>query len=354
MLKSTITVRSIGLLWLLTIGLLLLAACAPVAAPSATAPVADTGATDASAVEAEEDCPRPPDMDARFCDYDGDLVADPPRDPADWVEPDTLIFTYTPVEDPAVYREVWSEFIDHLSEVTGKDVEFFAIDSYAAMLEAMRAGRLHIAGFNTGSNPFAVNYAGFVPFAMMAGEDGSFGYEMEIIVPASSDVQSIEELSGRMIAFTEPTSNSGFKAPSALLKAEFDMEEGRDFSATFSGGHDNSILGVVNEDYEAAAVANSVLRRMIARDMLNEDDVRAIYVSQTFPTTGYGHVYNLNPELSEKIREAFFSFEWEGTRLQAEFAQSGEAQFLPITYEEYWAVVRQIDREMGVDYSQPQ
>ena len=64
---------------------------------------------------------------------------------------------------------------------------FFPVQSYAAQYEAMRSGRLHIAGVNTGGNPVAVSCAGFVPFAMMAAGDGSFGYEMEIIVPADSD-----------------------------------------------------------------------------------------------------------------------------------------------------------------------
>jgi phosphonate transport system substrate-binding protein len=332
-----------GTLGVIGIILLLVAACAPVTAPVAEAP--------AEAVVTAEDCPRPAEMDAQFCDADGDLVADAPTDPAAWIDPDTLIFAYTPVEDPAVYAEVWAEFIDHMAEVTGKNVEFFAVDSNAAQLEAMRAGRLHVAGFNTGSNPFAVNLVGFVPFAMMASEDGSFGYEMEIIVPAESPIQAIEDLAGAEVAFTEPTSNSGFKAPSALLQSEFDMVEGRDFSATFSGGHDNSILGVANGDYEAAAIANSVLARMIAREVVDEAAIRSIYTSQTFPTTGYGHVYNLNPELAEKVKEAFFSFEWEGSMLQAEFSESGEAQFIPITYQEYWAVVRQIDQALGVDYT---
>lgn len=325
---------------------MMVTACAPVVAPAA-APAAPAAAP-------EQDCLRPAEMDVRFCDEDDDLVADPPKDPAQWVNPDTIIFAYTPVEDPSVYKGVWEDFINYLAELTGKNVEFFAVDSNAAQLEAMRAGRLHVAGFNAGSNPFAVNFAGFVPFAMMARADGSFGYEMEIIVPASSDVQSIEDLRGRTIAFTEPTSNSGFKAPSALLKAEFDMVEGRDFEATFSGGHDNSILGVANEDYDAAAIANSVMKRMIARGVLTEDQVRSIYKSQTFPTTGYGHVYNLHPDIAAKVKEAFFTFDWEGTSLQAEFSKSGEAQFIPITYKEYWAVIRTIDKEMGVVYVQGQ
>ncbi len=344
---------------LLVLASLVMVACgttpqadAPAPADEPTsAPVAD--AEPAAAAPDAGECARPPEMDARFCDEDGDLVADAPTDPAELVDPDTLIFAYTPVEDPSVYRDAWADFLAHMEEVTGKEVEFFTVDSNAAQLEAMRAGRLHVAGFNTGSNPFAVNFAGFVPFAMMAQEDGSYGYEMEIIVPANSDIQEVTDLEGREIAFTEQTSNSGFKAPSALLSSEFDLVEGTNFSATFSGGHDNSILGIANEDYEAAAIANSVLTRMTDRDVVSADQVRSIYQSDTFPTTGYGYVYNLDPELAEKVREAFFSFDWSGTSLETEFSKSGEAQFIPITYEEYWGVIRQIDAALGVTYTQP-
>ena len=47
------------------------------------------------------------DLSQRFTDADGDMVADAPTDPSKWVDPKTLIFAYTPVEDPAVYVEVW-------------------------------------------------------------------------------------------------------------------------------------------------------------------------------------------------------------------------------------------------------
>jgi phosphonate transport system substrate-binding protein len=224
------------------------------------------------------------------------------------------------------------------------------VQSNAAQIEAMRAGRLHVAGFNTGSNPLAVACAGFRSFAMMAAEDGSFGYEMEIITYPGSGIEEVEDIRGETLAFTSETSNSGFKAPSAILMAEFGMEAGTDFEPTFSGAHDSSILGVANKDYIAASIANSVKGRMIDREVVTEDQLVTIYQSQTFPTTGYGTVYNLAPDLQEKIQEAFFSFDWEGTALAEEFGRNGEDQFIPITFQEDWAVIRTIDEANGVVY----
>jgi phosphonate transport system substrate-binding protein len=290
-------------------------------------------------------------LDSRYADADGDLIADIPTDPSQLVDPDTLIFAYTPVEDPAVYAEAWADFLTHMEEVTGKSVQFFPVQSNAAQIEAMRAGRLHVAGFNTGSNPLAVACAGFRPFAMMAAADGSFGYEMEIITYPGSGIETIEDLKGKQLAFTSETSNSGFKAPSALLQAEYDLVAGTDFEPVFSGKHDNSILGVANKDYPAAAIANSVKSRMIEREVVTADQFNVLYTSQTFPTTGYGVAHNLTPELQDKIREAFFSFDWEGTSLAEEFSKSGEEQFIEITFQEDWAVIRQIDAANGVQYT---
>ena len=289
-------------------------------------------------------------LDSRYTDADGDLVADIPADPSQLVDPDTLIFAYTPVEDPAVYAEAWSDFLTHMEAVTGKKVQFFPVQSNAAQIEAMRAGRLHIAGFNTGSNPLAVACAGFRPFTMMAAADGSFGYEMEIITYPGSGVEKVEDLKGKTLAFTSETSNSGFKAPSALLKAEYGLVAGQDFEPAFSGKHDNSILGVANKDYPAAAIANSVKSRMIERDVVKADQFVTLYTSQTFPTTGYGVAHNLTPELQDKIKEAFSTFTWEGSSLEAEFSKSGESQFIPISFKDNWAVIRQIDAANDVSY----
>lgn len=295
-----------------------------------------------------EDCPHG-SLDVRYCDRNGDLVADPPGDPRLRLDPDVLIFAYTPVEDPAQFRDVWRGFLDHLEGLVSREVRFFPVQSNAAQIEAMRAGRLHIGGFNTGSVPLAVNCAGFVPMTMMARADGSFGYEMELITRQDSDIDAVEDLRGRTLAFTSPTSNSGFKAPSVLLDAEFGLVAGRDFEPLFSGRHDNSVLGVLQGDYEVAAVANQVIDQVLARGVGSREDLRVLYRSQSFPTTGYGVSNRLDPSLAESVRRAFTTFEWAGSALEAEFQE--EDGFIEITYEEHWDVIRTIDVASGVDWS---
>ncbi|WP_405280328.1 phosphate/phosphite/phosphonate ABC transporter substrate-binding protein [Cobetia sp. Ld8] len=290
-------------------------------------------------------------LDSRYNDADGDLVADIPTDASQLKDPSTLVFAYTPVEDPAVYADAWSDFLDYLAEKTGKKVQFFPVQSNAAQIEAMRAGRLHIAGFNTGSNPLAVACAGYRPFTMMAAADGSYGYEMEIITYPGSGIDKVEDIKGKEMAFTSETSNSGFKAPSAILKADYDMVAGTDFTPVFSGKHDNSILGVANHDYVAAAVANSVMGRMEDRGVIEADQIKTLYTSQTFPTTSYGVAYNLTPELQARIKDAFMSFPWEGSSLAAEFSESGEAKFVPISFQKEWEVIRKIDDANNVQYN---
>ena len=103
------------------------------------------------------------------------------------VNPSTIIF-YTPVEDPAVYAKVWDGFE---GESDGQEGRLLPGPILRRANEAMRSGRLHVAGVNTGSNPVRL-LAPVSYFAMMASKDG----EMEIIVPADSKMKSPSDIKG--------------------------------------------------------------------------------------------------------------------------------------------------------------
>ena len=301
-----------------------------------------------TAAFAQEECAQRGALDVMYCDADGDLVADAPTDPSKLKDPSTLVFAYTPVEDPAIYADIWTPFIEHLKTVTGKDVQFFAVQSNSAEVEAMRSGRLHVAGFSTGPTPFAVNLAGVEPFAIMGADDGQFGYKLQVFTQADSDIMEVADLKGKRVAHTSPTSNSGNQAPRALFPA-LGVVPGEDYEVVYSGSHDQSILGVVAGDYDAAPVASEVVNRMVERGLYDPADVRMIWESDPFPTTSYGLANDLTPELKAKIKEAFFTFDFEGTALGEEFA--GVSKFVPITYKEQWAVIRQIQSANGVEYT---
>jgi phosphonate transport system substrate-binding protein len=294
-----------------------------------------------------QDCPRG-DLDARYCDRDGDLVADTPTDPDELLDPKTIIFSYTPVEDPAVWAGIWDRFLGHFAKVVGRKVTFFQVQNYAAQLEALRSGRLHVAGVNAGSTPVAVNCAGFVPLVQMATPAGTWNYVMELIVPAASPVTQVEQLRGKTIAFVSPTSTSGFKAPVQLLEAEFGLTLDRDYASRFTGKHDTSIMGVANEDYEAAAVAGDLVRRMSDRGVLDRTRVRTIYTSAPFPGTAYGVINRLNPALVAKIRAAFMTYDWDDPKLRNEFPEVD--RFVPTSYRTEFEIIRKIDASAGVKY----
>nr|WP_254892434.1 phosphate/phosphite/phosphonate ABC transporter substrate-binding protein [Roseovarius sp. A-2] len=302
----------------------------------------------ASSAFAQADCSNRGALDAMYCDEDGDLVADAPTDASKLQDPSTLVFAYTPVEDPAIYADIWNPFIEHLSEVTGKKVQFFAVQSNSAEVEAMRSGRLHIAGFSTGPTPYAVNLAGNVPFAIMGADDGQFGYKLQVYTQADSDIKEMADLAGKRVAHTSPTSNSGNLAPRALFP-DLGVTPDQDYEVSYSGSHDQSMLGVVAGDYDAAPVASEVVDRMAERGLYDPEGVRIVWESDPFPTTSYGMAHDLTPELKEKIKEAFFSFDFAGTALGEEF--TGVSKFIPITYKDQWAVIRQIQKANGVEYT---
>jgi phosphonate transport system substrate-binding protein len=294
-----------------------------------------------------QECKNRGQLDTLYCDENNDLVADVPTDPKKLRDPSTLVFAYTPVEDPAVYQNVFKPLTDFLAQCTGKRVVYYPVQSNSAEIEAMRSGRLHVAGFSTGPTGFAVNMAGAVPFAAKGTEKGPHGYHLLSIVKKDSPYQKLADLKGKRVAHTSPSSNSGHLAPLVLYPSE-GLKPNEDYKPLMSGGHDKSALGVVSGDYDMAGVASDVFERMITRGTLKADDFRIIFTSPLFPTSSFAHAHDLHPDLSKKIRACFFAFDFPPS-MRKEF--NGDDRFFPITYKDAWKVVREIAGGSGTPYN---
>lgn len=296
---------------------------------------------------AQDNCSNRGQLDTAYCDANGDLVADAPTDPKKWRDPSALVWAYTPVEDPAVYANIFKPFTDHLEKCVGKRIVYYPVQSNAAEIEAMRSGRLHFAGFSTGPTGFAVNMAGAVPFAAKGLGNEVRGYNLLAIVKSSSPYQKLADLKDKKVAHTSPSSNSGNLAPRVLFP-EQGLTPDKDYKPLMSGGHDKSILGVVSGDYDMGAVASDVYDRMITRGTTKADDFRVIYKSPVFPTSSFAYAHDLKPELAAKLKQCFFDFRFPPA-MQKEF--NGDDRFLPITYKVDWAVVREVAEKSGTPYN---
>jgi phosphonate transport system substrate-binding protein len=286
----------------------------------------------------------------KFTDSDGDLVADAPSDASQQVDPPTLYFSYVAKEDPTRYKNAFADLIASITKATGKPVEYVPFETTQDQLSAMREGKLHITSLNTGSVPLGVCEAGFVPVAGLGDDKGSDKYQMEILARADTSIKSIPDLRNHILTLTDLNSNSGCKAPLVLIEGDFGLYPGHDFGIGYSGGHDESIKGLADGSYEAVAVANDVLKREISSGLIKPEQFRSIYKSADFPTASIGYVYNLKPELADKIRHAILDFNWKGTSMERGFQPSGQSQFVPVNYKNDWSLVRMIDDKFGDAY----
>src|SRR5438105_2764142 len=295
---------------------------------------------------AQDTCPHRGDLDSSYCDANHDLVADTPTDPAKLKSPSTLVFTFTPVEDPAVYEKIFRNFTEHLSSCVNRRVVFFQVQSNAAEIEAMRAGRLHVGSFSTGPTAFAVNIAGAVPFALKGSDKGFTANHVIMIVRKDSPYQKLTDLKGKRVAHVAPSSNSGHMAPLALFPKEGLTPE-KDYKLVFSGKHDQSILGVANGDYDAAAVADDVFRRMAERGVIKSEDFRVLYQSPKFPTSAFAHAHHLEPAFRDQMKRRFLNYRFK-PRMQKAFDAD---RFVPVSYEKDWAVVREVASASGEKFN---
>jgi phosphonate transport system substrate-binding protein len=293
------------------------------------------------------------DLADAYLDADGDLTADPPTDSKKWRDPDVLTFSYAPLEEAGAYANIFDDFVNFLSEKTGKQVVQEVMESNSAGLISMRDGKLDIGSFASGTTCYAVNLAGYVPCSVKGWADRAQGYSLAILVRADSPYTEEgwrDEIKGKKVAHANESSNSGHLAPLALLPQE-GVVPGTDYEILFSGSHENSVYGVLDGTYEFACVAarESVFDRMVASGKVNEEDFRILWLSPTFPTSSFGYAYDLHPDLVAKIKEAFNEYEFTA-EMTAAF--TGTDRFFPVTYLRDYNVVRLIAESAGEKFDE--
>lgn len=216
-----------------------------------------------------------------------------------------LNLVYIPQENPEKLIGDITEISSYLEGELGIPVEGFVALDHAAAVEAL------------GNCSADVSFMGGLPYVMaheLVGAEVILGevyrgneiYYGRIFVPADSDIETIEDLEGRSIAFADPISESGYLYPldifvqAGLLDAEDDPQEF--FSSVyFAGGYQQAVEAVINGFVDAAG-ANQYVTLSLQPQQLEE--IRWIAESNPIPSHNVIVRQGLDEDLVEDFTEA--------------------------------------------------
>ncbi|MEY7850098.1 phosphate/phosphite/phosphonate ABC transporter substrate-binding protein [Natrarchaeobius sp. A-rgal3] len=263
------------------------------------------------AMETELDALEPRDEPAH-----GDAPMPIPEDEDEWVEPDTLQISYSAGEDAqAIFTEAFDPILENIEEETGIPAEFAVLDNPAAVVEAMRQGRIHAGTASAGTVPYLVNIGRGRPIATGV-QDGLAGYRIFAIADVDDDdMQHLGDFAGKDIAHAHETSNSGHLAPLALFPdAEpHSLVPGEDYEIHFAGDHQSAARGILAGDYDGSPNASSSFGRAVLDGALDGADFRAVYISPMFLSNPTCLYHALAPDIQDGIRRAYLEYDYEGT-----------------------------------------
>ncbi len=246
----------------------------------------------------------------------------------------------SPKETFGYYRQL----LDYIGERLGREVQFIQRKTYAEINEQLGIGQIDLAFICSG--PYAAGKEIF-DFELIATPQvqKSHFYQSYLIVNKASQFSSIEDLRGRVFAFTDPDSNTGKLVPTYWL---FEMGEQPEtyFSKTiYTYSHDNSILAVAKALVDGAAIDGLIWEYYHQKDPVFTSRTRIIRKSEPYGIPPIVASKHLSSELKDRIRQLFFSMhdDPKGQKILAELMID---KFIA-PKDEWYDTIRQMDLKIA-------
>ncbi|WZY00696.1 phosphate/phosphite/phosphonate ABC transporter substrate-binding protein [Bacillus sp. FSL W7-1360] len=236
----------------------------------------------------------------------------------DGFEPEEkLRVQFVPSQNAETLEATAKPLEDLLEKELGIPVEVGMSTDYTAVTTALGAKQIDV-GFlppNAYVEAKKQGYAEVILQSQRFGvnpEDGSptdelvDSYKAQIVVQADSDIETIEDLKGKTIAFQNSSSAGGYVWPAAsMLDAKVDPRT--DVNAVVIPGHDSALLSLLNGEVEAAATFQD------ARNLLKDDyptvfeETRVIATTKNIPNDTISVRSDMSEKWKDKIAEAFIA-----------------------------------------------
>lgn len=217
---------------------------------------------------------------------------------------------FVPSENVQQVAQNAQPIVEILQKKLAVEVQPFVATDYTGVVEALRANKLDIAFLSPASYVLAKNEAN-VKVILKSHRKGLPYYYAAIITHADSGIRTLRDLRNKTFAFGDPLSTSGHVFPRKMFK-ESGIDPTKDFkSIIYSGGHDATVLAVLNRKVDAGATfANFTDGKDAAwvqylKNPEEQKKIRAIAYSEPIPADNLVVNANLDAALAEKIKGVF-------------------------------------------------
>lgn len=185
------------------------------------------------------------------------------------------------VISPRGTAESYQPLLDYLSQTLDRPVELVQRRTYQETNDLIESGKVDVAFVCTSA--YIVGRDEFGMELLAAPEvEGKSVYYSHLIVPASSGVETISDLAGKVFAFTDPISLTGRVYPTYLVQQLGETPETFFARTFFTYSHDDAIYAVADHVADGASVDSLVYDFALRRDPSLASRVRIIHTSPPF------------------------------------------------------------------------
>jgi phosphonate transport system substrate-binding protein len=163
-----------------------------------------------------------------------------------------LRMMFVPSGDAQMILKGGEEIGRLLQKTTGLHFKTSVATSYAAVIEAMGAGKVDVGWLATFSYVLAHDKYG-VELLLVVQRFGSPFYRGQIMVRAGSGIQDLAGLKGMRFAFVDPASTSGHLYPKTLLLSKGVDPEHFFKKSVFAGSHNAVVLSIYKSEVDGGA-----------------------------------------------------------------------------------------------------
>jgi phosphonate transport system substrate-binding protein len=192
--------------------------------------------------------------------------------------------------------------LDYIADRTGRKIKLVQRKTYSEIDQLLASGGIDLAFICSGPYTADKDRFGFEAIVIPEIRRSSV-YRAHLLVAASGPAQGIEDLRGKVFAFSDPDSNAGYLVPRQLLAQIGEHPQTFFGKIIFTQSHDNSILAVSRGLVDGAFVHEHIWDFYRHRDPGVAARVRIVYTSEPFGNPPLVAAASMPPELRQRIRE---------------------------------------------------